>query len=40
MEGDFGVELGNRKGMKGRINLELVKWVFFGLFKYIDIEFK
>lgn len=25
MEGDFGVELGNRKGMKGRINLELVK---------------
>lgn len=40
MEGDSGIEPGNRKGMKGRTNLELVKWVFSGLFKHRDIEFK
>lgn len=40
MEGDSGMEPGNRKGMKGRTNLELVKWVFSGFFKHRDIEFK
>lgn len=40
MEGEPGTKPGNRKGMKGRTNLELAKGVFSGLFKHIDIEFK
>lgn len=40
MEEYAGVEPGNRGGMKGRTNLELVKWVFSGLFKHRDMEFK
>lgn len=40
MEGEFGPEPDNRKGMKGRTNLELAKRVFSGLFKHRDMKFK